>query len=65
MTHPLLFIPIAWVASIICIGIKRDTIREILVEGTRFFVLFTLGCAALGVVAYFVCAYLNGWGVST
>ena len=64
MTHPLLFIPVAYVACIICVGIKRDTLGEILLEGTRFFVLFTLACVALGAIAYFICVYLNAGAMS-
>ena len=63
MTDPLLFIPVAYVACIICVGIKRDTVREILAEGTRFFVLFTLACLALAAIAYFICQYLNAGGI--
>ncbi|MFH0965137.1 MAG: hypothetical protein V2A58_14150 [Planctomycetota bacterium] len=58
MTHPLLFLPIALVACIVCVAVKRDSIRDILLDGLRFFLLFTVGCASLGTLLFFLANYL-------
>jgi len=59
MTHPLLFLPIALVACVVCVAVKRDSIREILIEGTRFFLAFTIGCAILSALFFLLCRYLS------
>lgn len=60
MIELLLFLPVAFVASVICAGLRRDAVADILRAGTRFFVILTVACALFSVFAYFLCQWISG-----
>ena len=60
MIELLLFVPVAFVASVVCAGVRRDSVTDILRAGTRFFVILALACGLFSVFAYFLCQWISG-----
>ena len=54
----LLFFPISFVAGVVCVGIKRDPIPEILRHAIRFCIYLFAGCALFSVFSYLLCRHL-------
>ena len=59
MIEILPFFPICFITGVVCAGIRRDSVRDMLIQGARFLVVFTLGCAVFGALSYLVCGLLT------